>query len=406
MKKSLLLSLISASLLSALCLSSCKAEVDYEVLKKNADYSDYYTNKDAYRIYYYKQPVTGETDLTAWERDTDADTTNTYYPAGSSASSLNNKAYEGFVYAGFIQNDTTINVYYKRCTIRYEFYNIATDTVPLFIVTGLYGMTSLKPICSDRDEAYFDTWHTKNDTLYTSYFTINADSNTVNDVSTTKWYASWKDKATVMGTSMNLINVGDVLLKDGSVIPYVHIHAMSNEQKAAAVAVLVSNSYNLKTGKNVDGKTRLIGALKIPGNIWINADLSPSLYKHNIKTTDCDGKKNMEILLEIDKDYRHNNNRDVALLYSYDYDKMAGIAGVYKNDWYLPSEKELKLLQCKELNDVYNTMDRKINEEYWTSTANGNDKVRTVVIQEGGATNDRVKDDSAGHWILPFRQLD
>ena len=70
MKKSLLLSLISVSLLAALSLSSCKADVDYEIIKKNPDFSDTYTNKDAYNIYYYKQPVTGETDITAWERDT------------------------------------------------------------------------------------------------------------------------------------------------------------------------------------------------------------------------------------------------------------------------------------------------------------------------------------------------
>ena len=404
MKKSLLLSLISVSLLAALSLSSCKADVDYEIIKKNPDFSDTYTNKDAYNIYYYKQPVTGETDITAWERDTQSDTTNTYVPAGSSASSLNNKGYQGFVYAGFVQNDTTINVYYKRCTIRYEFYNLLTDTNPLFVITGLFGMTCLKPVCNDRDEAYFDSWHTKNMSLYTSNFAINADSNTVNDVSTTKWYASWKDKATVLGVSLNLINPGDVLLRDGSVFPYSKVNSMNPTQKAAAVAVLVSNSYNLKTGGNVDGSTRLLAGLKTIETVWVISD-SDVLLNQNIKTTEYDGKTNRETLLNLDKDFRHNKNRTgCAILYSYDYDYIAGIAGIYKNDWYLPSEIELKLLQNEAVKNAYKyILNWDENTECWSSTSTGNEqKVKTVNIK--GDTSEREKGEN--HAVIAFRQLD
>ena len=404
MKKSLLLSLISVSLLAALSLSSCKADVDYEIIKKNPDFSDTYTNKDAYNIYYYKQPVTGETDISAWERDTQSDTTNTYVPAGSSASSLNNKGYQGFVYAGFVQNDTTINVYYKRCTIRYEFYNLLTDTNPLFVITGLFGMTCLKPVCNDRDEAYFDSWHTKNMSLYTSNFAINADSNTVNDVSTTKWYASWKDKATVLGVSLNLINPGDVLLRDGSVFPYSKVNSMNPSQKAAAVAVLVSNSYNLKTGGNVDGSTRLMAGLKTIETAWVIGD-SDVLLNQFIKTTEYDGKTNRETLLNLDKDFRHNKNRTgSAILYSYDYDYIAGIAGIYKNDWYLPSEIELKLLQNEAVKNAYKyILNWDENTECWSSTSTGNEqKVKTVNIK--GDTSEREKGEN--HAVIAFRQLD
>lgn len=404
MKKSLLLSLISVSLLAALSLSSCKADVDYEIIKKNPDFSDTYTNKDAYNIYYYKQPVTGETDISAWERDNQSDTTNTYVPAGSSASSLNNKGYQGFVYAGFVQNDTTINVYYKRCTIRYEFYNLLTDTNPLFVITGLFGMTCLKPVCNDRDEAYFDSWHTKNMSLYTSNFAINADSNTVNDVSTTKWYASWKDKATVLGVSLNLINPGDVLLRDGSVFPYSKVNTMNPKQKAAAVAVLVSNSYNLKTGGNVDGSTRLLAGLKTIETVWVISDSDVLLNQH-IKTTEYDGKTNRETLLNLDKDFRHNKNRTgCAILYSYDYDYIAGIAGVYKNEWYLPSEIELKLLQNEAVKNAYKyILNWDENTECWSSTSTGNEqKVKTVNIK--GDTSEREKGEN--HAVIAFRQLD
>ena len=404
MKKSLLLSLISVSLLAALSLSSCKADVDYEIIKKNPDFSDTYTNKDAYNIYYYKQPVTGETDISAWERDNQSDTTNTYVPAGSSASSLNNKGYQGFVYAGFVQNDTTINVYYKRCTIRYEFYNLLTDTNPLFVITGLFGMTCLKPVCNDRDEAYFDSWHTKNMSLYTSNFAINADSNTVNDVSTTKWYASWKDKATVLGVSLNLINPGDVLLRDGSVFPYSKVNTMNPKQKAAAVAVLVSNSYNLKTGGNVDGSTRLLAGLKTIETVWFISDSDVLLNQH-IKTTEYDGKTNRETLLNLDKDFRHNKNRTgCAILYSYDYDYIAGIAGVYKNEWYLPSEIELKLLQNEAVKNAYKyILNWDENTECWSSTSTGNEqKVKTVNIK--GDTSEREKGEN--HAVIAFRQLD
>lgn len=404
MKKSLLLSLISVSLLAALSLSSCKADVDYEIIKKNPDFSDTYTNKDAYNIYYYKQPVTGETDISAWERDTQSDTTNTYVPAGSSASSLNNKGYQGFVYAGFVQNETTINVYYKRCTIRYEFYNLLTDTNPLFVITGLFGMTCLKPVCNDRDEAYFDSWHTKNMSLYTSNFAINADSNTVNDVSTTKWYASWKDKATVLGVSLNLINPGDVLLRDGSVFPYSKVNTMNPTQKAAAVAVLVSNSYNLKTGGNVDGSTRLLAGLQTINTVWVIGD-SDVLLNQNIKTTEYDGKTNRETLLNLDKDFRHNKNRTgCAILYSYDYDYIAGIAGIYKNDWYLPSEIELKLLQNEAVKNAYKyILNWDENTECWSSTSTGNEqKVKTVNIKGDSSE----KDKSENHAVIAFRQLD
>ena len=265
-------------------------------------------------------------------------------------------------------------------------------------------MTCLKPVCNDRDEAYFDSWHTKNMLLYTSNFAINADSNTLNDVSTTKWYASWKDKATVLGLSLNLVNPGDVLLRDGSVFPYSKVNSMNPTQKAAAVAVLVSNSYNLKTGGNVDGSTRLMAGLKTIETAWVIGD-SDVLLNQFIKTTEYDGKTNRETLLNLDKDFRHNKNRTgCAILYSYDYDNIAGIAGIYKNDWYLPSEIELKLLKTEAVKNAYKfilNMDE--NTECWSSTSTGKEqKVKTVTIR--GDSSERDKSENL--VVIAFRQLD
>ena len=179
---------------------------------------------------------------------------------------------------------------------------------------------------------------------------------------------------------------------------------MNPKQKAAAVAVLVSNSYNLKTGGNVDGSTRLMAGLKTIETAWVIGD-SDVLLNQFIKTTEYDGKTNRETLLNLDKDFRHNKNRTgCAILYSYDYDNIAGIAGIYKNEWYLPSEIELKLLQTEAVKNAYKfilNMDE--NTECWSSTSTGKgQKVKTVTIR--GDSSERDKSENL--VVIAFRQLD
>ena len=414
MGKKLLLSAIVI-----LSLASCAHEVDYIITKKNTDYSDSYTSKDAYTIYYYQQPVTGETDLSAWDRDTSSDATNTYVPAGTSVSSLNNKGYEGFVFAGIVQNDTTINVYYKRCTISYEFYENYGDSEPLFQIQGLFGMNSVKPVVSDKDDFYFDSWFTKNQNAYTSTFCINSDSNTVNDVSTTKWYATWMEKSSVLGYGMNLINPGDILLKDGSVIPRTRIGMVSSAgsvmevyltdaQKNAAVAVLVTNTYNPATGSSTDGSKRLIAGLKTKEDIWLTSGNSSILYYQYFTTTVSDGKGNQETMFTLDENFRKSHSRSTAILYSCDYDINAEIASVYKNNWYLPSQNELKQLQNKELVDIFTIFGVLPGSECWSSTVNKENIVAVNCSKNGGTKNYAKLDHAASKKlkIIPFRQID
>ena len=399
-------------ILSLLCLFlfsllSCEVDTDYEIIKKNADYSDSYTNKDAYSIYYYKQPVTGESDYSAWERDTESDVTNTYVQAGSSVSSLNNKAYEGFVFAGIIQSDTTINVFYKRCTICYEFYNLIGDTQPLFKIQGLYGMHSLKPILNDTESSYFDTWYTQNQVAYTTTFCINSDSNTVNDVSTTKWYARWMEKLSVQGFSMNLVDVGDILLRDGSVVPFAKRKTMTDEQLESVRAVLVSNTYNPKTGSVTDGTVRIIASLQTYKAAWLKDGESNILAKQDFKTTDSDGKTNMEMLLTLDTELRKSTTRTSAILYSYDFDINATLPAPYKNDWYLPSTKELKILHDDEsvYEIYYKTIGFDVGGKCWTSTSSEDSaaKIQSLIINSG-VTEDLDKTNEC--YVIPFRQID
>ena len=402
-----ILSRLSLLCLSVFSLLSCEVDTDYEIIKKNADYSDSYTNKDAYSIFYYKQPVTGESDYSAWERDTESDVTNTYVSAGSSVSSLNNKAYEGFVFAGIVQNDTTINVFYKRCTICYEFYSLIGDTKPLFKIKGLYGMHSLKPILNDTEDSYFDSWYTQNQVAYTRTFCINSDSNTVNDVSTTKWYASWRGKLFVMGLSMNLVDAGDILLKDGSVIPFAKRNAMTDEQLKSVVAVLVSNSYNPQTGSVTDGTVRLIASLQTYKAPWLADGESSILQKQNFKTTDSNGKTNMEMLLTLDTNLRKSTKRTSAILYSYDFDINAILPVQYKNDWYLPSTKELKILHDDEsVFEIYKKIIAfDVDGQCWTSTSSEDDAAKIQAFTINSAeTEDLEKNTEC--YVIPFRQID
>lgn len=387
-----------------LSLASCTHEVEYIITKKNSDYSDSYTSKDAYSIYYYRQPVTGETDLSAWDRDTSSDAVNTYVPAGTSVSSLNNKGYEGFVFAGIVENDTTINVYYKRCTISYEFYDNYEDSEPLFQIQGLFGMNSVKPVLSDKDNFYFFSWFTKNQNSYTTSFCINSDSNTVNDVSTTKWYATWMEKSSVLGVGMNLINTGDILLRDGSVIPQAKVSFMTNEQKAAAVAVLVTNTYNTATGSTKDGSKRLIAGLKTSSNVWHTSSTSNILTYQDFSTGESNGKANAETLFTLDENLRKSTTRVSAILYSCDYDINAGIASVYRNDWYLPSENEVKLLQSGDLLSILTMFGIGSGEYCWTSTTHNSAVVAVQLQQDGSSTEYSKTADTLR--IIPFRQID
>lgn len=403
--------ILSISFLAFFCLAACSHDVEYTINKKDSDYADLYTNKDAYSIYYYKQPVTGDANLAAWERDVDSDAKETYVPAGSSVSSLNNKAYEGFVFAGIIQNDTTINVYYKRCTICYEFYDKYGDETALFKIQGLYGMHSIKPICQDKEESYFDSWYTKNQVPYGTTFYINADSNTVDNISTTKWYASWTGKNSVLGLSMNLVKPGDILLRDGSVMPAGDFDKMSTEQINAAVAVLLTNTYDPETGKNVDGTVRLIAGLKPGQGEWVDNDWKDSkntnyLAFQGFQTSSTDGKSATETILTIDKEYRKNTSRENALLYSLDYDIHAGVSKNYRNEWYLPSRAELAFAQASDIASIYVSLNILPNgAECWTSSAEG-DKVNTGTIHTDASANQTEAKYDINCYIIPFRQID
>ena len=390
---------------------SCTHDVNYVITKKDADYADLYTNRDAYSIYYYKQPVTGETDISAWIRDTESDVTSTYVPAGSSVSSLNNKAYEGFIFAGIVENNMTINVYYKRCTISYEFYETYGDTVPVYKVQGLYGMHAIKPLIQDRDESYFNAWVTKNQEPYTTEFTINADSNTLNNVSTTKWYATWTEKNSVLGLGMNLTEPGDLLLRDGSIIPAGRYDIMSPEQINAVVGILITNSYEPENGRNTEGTVRLIAGLKPGSGTWIDGSWNDSkgtnYYKtEEFQTSDRDGQLATETILTIDKEYRKNSNRDNAVLYSLDYDIHAGVSLNYRNEWYLPSLAEAKLLLTDTFISAYTTLGILTEgAEFWTSTTKvPGSQVNTCLLKTGDNIREKKKYDETC-YIIAFRQI-
>jgi len=240
--KKLLLTITTASLLCASAFMGCRTEVTYDTVEKVQTSTVYTTTQDATQIFYYKQNKNGDTSLSSYERDTASDTLSTVIAKGTALSQLAQKSYAGFTYATVIQIGSTINVYYNRKSVTYEFYSSKDASAWTYKVTGLYGSDVTAPSCAPPSDLFsFDHWEDGNGAVLSS--TFEADSK--------KYYAVFLVKNSILGTKSQADTVGDLLLDDGSVISYADYAALTEKTpkkrsvvRAHVNAVLICTDYD------------------------------------------------------------------------------------------------------------------------------------------------------------------
>ncbi len=199
-----------------------------------------------------------------------------------------------------------VRAFGEEYNIDYQFNGgFAPENFPLKHTAG--SATSLaRPI---RYGFKFEGW-------YTDFAFTNPIYYIPSDASSITLYAKWTA----------CLSVGDVILKDGTVILYNKVNAMTNEQKKNAVAVIF---------KANEGDTPAFGVgLKTDYLKW------SSNTNNNFATSDTDGRLNWKVIREADaagavapdKNYPVFN---YAQNYSSKYD-----TGIYNGDWYIPSKDE------------------------------------------------------------------
>ncbi|EID85203.1 hypothetical protein MSI_13280 [Treponema sp. JC4] len=212
------------------------------------------------------------------------------------------------------------------------------------------------------------------------------------------FYAQWEDSTKLIGSKIAPDTVGDVIFTDGSASPYPENWSdLTDDQWNAAVAMLFTTTYNPNNGQNEKGgqyQYKLAAGLVVAASKqWCGQDFkdnvsyepkgSPmsynwdsSLYKFRLwnsiyigyswnknayktKTvlpqlslSNYFGRQNL-VDSSIFKTYADEKSA-AAFYYAIQYGKSQKIISDFKDDWYLPSGSELKiLLQDEELKQKY-----------------------------------------------------
>ena len=278
--KKLLLTITTASLLCASAFMGCRTEVTYDTVEKVQTSTVYTTTQDATQIFYYKQNKNGDTSLSSYERDTASDTLSTVIAKGTALSQLAQKSYAGFTYATVIQIGSTINVYYNRKSVTYEFYSSKDASAWTYKVTGLYGSDVTAPSCAPPSDLFsFDHWEDGNGAVLSS--TFEADSK--------KYYAVFHVKNSILGTKSQADTVGDLLLDDGSVISYAEYAALTEEKRSVVRphvnAVLICTDYDHEYNFPWGGLTPVTSLASKINTMFLNS-YTPAVQKalHGGKT--------------------------------------------------------------------------------------------------------------------------
>lgn len=172
-------------------------------------------------------------------------------------------------------------------------------------------------------------------------------------------------------------NIGDIVFNDGSATPYKTKLKLSDEQKAAAIAVI----FYTGTDCSDDGKNRTLGlGLQYSQNRLQYCELQASSRFESIDTiydTTKNGSKNLnkigEWLKEHNKiDDTDNSSKYPAFYYAINYNEYTTNLNLFSSDWYLPSKAEFeKIFKKKKIIDaVCKLCEVPLfkNAFYWTAT--------------------------------------
>lgn len=345
---------------------ACKTDVEYETKLKDIsgnslETNNYYkTSQNASIICFYKQNKYGDPELSTFEHDTASDTNQTV-PKGTSIAQLALKSFPGFTYYTAAQAGDTLNIYYKRNLVEYDFYSSKTGGKHLYKFSGLYDTSVTNPSFITDSDYYFLCWKdTDGNSLGTKYSSDNK-----------IFYPELLSRSIALGTKGVADTKGDILLDDGSVISYSEFSALTDKTNIInhACAVLVSTDYNSEYASSVfprkednnffnilesektslfGGKQKILAAvfkndLRYKNKSWINNQNIYTNYQIDL-TNYLDGSVCTNIIKALKTNEDDFTKSENAFSASISYGRNYCSKTAFTEDWYLPSLAEIYAL--------------------------------------------------------------
>ena len=325
--------------------------------------------------------------------------------------------------------------------IKYSFYLSTTTDQPWASVSGLEGSV-VPTVASPEKRGYrFTGWKTKSgDSIPAVFGNVKL-----------SFYAQWADINTVklIGSKSAPDAVGDIIFTDGSASPYPEdLNSLTEEQWKNAVAMLFTTTYNPTNGQNVKGGqyqykiaaglvvaskkkwstnylkdevnygVAMIPEISFPNTCIYKKRLWNSIYIGYLWNENAYNKGETLPQLSLNNYFGRQNLVDSttfkaladesiapAFRYAIQYGNNQKIASDYKDDWYLPSAGELKiLLQDQVLKQKYsrllsrkyssipqNLIGGKLSEishdtEFWSSSTGSQDVNSKEYLGHGSTT--------------------
>lgn len=294
-------------------------------------------------------------------------------------------------------SDAATNINNTDFGIKYSFYLTTTTDQTWACVSGLEGSV-VPTVASPEKPGYrFTGWKTKSgDSIPAVFGNVKL-----------SFYAQWADINTVkqIGSKSAPDAVGDIIFTDGSASPYPEDwNSLTEAQWKSAVAMLFTTTYNPTNGQNVKGgqyQYKLAAGLVVATSkewckefIENKVDYTPSgsgqctwnssLYKFRLWNSLFIGyswnenayrTKTVLPQLSLSTYFGRQNLVDSsnfklladetvspAFKYVIDYGKNLEMTSDFRDDWYLPSTGELKiLLQDEEIRQKYSRLLQKKN---------------------------------------------
>ena len=134
--------------------------------------------------------------------------------------------------------------------------------------------------------------------------------------------------------------VGDIVFSDGSASSYVSGLTLSDEEKAAAIAVIF---YVGSSTDSLGEKTLGLGLVQGSDLCWCT-ETAAAYDVNTYATSETDGSENMTSIKTVN-DYGEENYP--AFYYADNYSSQAGnhVSGTnYEDEWYLPAKGELRII--------------------------------------------------------------
>ena len=440
MKKTFFISILFSLVFSFFF--ACQNNVDYDTKikdssKNSLETNNYYTTtQNASTICFYKQNKYGDTELSTYEHDTSSDTSQTV-PKGTSISQLALKSFAGFKYYTAVQSGDTLNVYYNRLLVTYEFYSSKTDGKHLYNYAGLYDTDVILPSFITDSDYYFLGWKDiDGNALSLKYGSEDK-----------KFYPDVLAKNLAIGTKGTADTKGDILLDDGSTISYSEFSVLTDKTNiiAHAYAVLLCTDYNsdyntsadpennfyetLEKEKTIlfDGNKKIIAGLfkdnssyrSIP---WLSDNRVFKLYPMNL-TNYLDGSVNTAYIKSIKSDNADYTKNDNAFLACESYGKQFATKTINSDEWYLPSLAELYVLHLLLNDEKYSALKKYFYLncdlfKIWSSnvlpskiakkddvTLDTQKALASNAIDKGIVTYNLSRDDTLATLVIPFRKI-